>query len=234
MNEIQRIYELQQTDSSLTAKRRRLEEVQASLGETEDLQAARQAVVETERELARLQAQQRDQGLEIRSVRAKLKQNQDRLYGGRVRNPKELSNLQDEASALRRRLDVLEENQLELMIDRDDTQSLLEERWEHLEAVESAWQEEQSRLAAEKETLIADLATLQRKREDQAAKIGWEALDIYEDLRAQLGGVAVAFMKEEVCQACGVAMSFSRAKRVYGGQELVQCSACNRLLFGRR
>jgi predicted nucleic acid-binding Zn-ribbon protein len=198
------------------------------------VQAARRAVEETERELARLRAEQRDQELEIRSVRAKLKQNQDRLYSGRVRNPKELSNLQDEATALRRRLDALEESQLELMIDRDDQQALLDGRREHLETLESAWREEQSGLVVEQQELVAELATLQKMRENQAATIGWEALDVYEDLRARLGGVAVALVKEEVCQACGVAMSFSRAKRVYDGQELVQCGACNRLLFGRR
>ncbi len=234
MKQIQCLYELQKTDSSLDTKRQRLDVVLASLGETDALQAARRAVRDAEAELARLQAEQRGLDLEIRGQRDKLQQNQDRLYGGRVRNPKELSSLQDEAAALRRRLDVLEEKQLELMIGTEDQQASLEEQRAQREAVESAWQAEQARLREERDLLQADLAELQQLREEQVAQLDWDALDLYDELRAQLGGDAVALMRDGVCEACGVAMSVSRAQRVYQGQELVQCGACNRLLFGRR
>jgi predicted nucleic acid-binding Zn-ribbon protein len=234
MHQAQRLYELQKVDSQLDAKSQRLAEVEESLGDTEVLRSARQVVANTEQAVAALQSELRELELEIKSVRAKLEQNQNRLYGGRVRNPKELSSLQDEAEALRRRVDSLEEDQLELMIGTEDEQAQLHEQRAHLDAVEGDWQEDQSRLRAEREALIEELAELRQERQDRAQRIEVNALDTYEHLRARFGGVAVALMKEEVCQACGVAMSFSRAQRVYQGEELVQCGACSRLLFGRR
>mgnify|MGYP001113941824 CR=1 FL=1 len=128
MSVVKHLYWLQVVDTELDEKQRRLVEAKDSLGESDDLLRAGAAVVGTEGSLAKLRSQMRVLDLDIAAVNGKLKTNQDRLYSGRVKNPKELSNLQEEATALRRRLAELEDTQLELMIDVEEEEAELAER----------------------------------------------------------------------------------------------------------
>ncbi|MFN2186535.1 MAG: zinc ribbon domain-containing protein, partial [Anaerolineae bacterium] len=153
MSVLRQLYQLQLVDSEHDDKSRQLAMVNEGLGESDEVIRAGQAVNETEASLGDLRTQMRALELEIGGVNAKLKQNQDRLYSGRVRNPKELSNLQEEANALRRRRSELEDHQLELMIAIEETEGELAERRARLKQIESTWREEQARLQAEKEDL---------------------------------------------------------------------------------
>lgn len=91
------LYRLQLVDTQADETAQRLSEVEAQLGESEEVAQAQAAVAGTSSRFAEIKAQSRNLEMEIASVNAKLQQNQERLYGGQVRNPKELSSLQEEA-----------------------------------------------------------------------------------------------------------------------------------------
>lgn len=169
--------------------------------------------------------------LEIGGVNAKLKQNQDRLYSGRVRNPKELSNLQEEANALRRRRSELEDHQLELMIAIEETDGELAERRARLKQIESTWREEQARLQAEKEDLELRLVELEEEREALRPSIGAADLRHYDAVRSRHGGTAVVRLKMGICTGCGVDVPTSMARAVERGDGMHECPICGRLLF---
>ena len=139
MSVVGQLYRLQLVDSESYEKSGRLEEVRASLGETDDVIRSREAVVEAEEGLKQLRSQLRALELDVATVEAKLRQNQDRLYGGKVRSPKELSNLQEEAAALGRRQSELEDDQLELMIAVEDDEAELVERQARQRQIEANW-----------------------------------------------------------------------------------------------
>ena len=151
MSVLRQLYQLQLVDSEHQDKSRQLAMVNDGLGESDEVIRAQEAIVETETGLGQLMAQMRALEIEIAGVNAKLKQNQDRLYSGRVRNPKELSNLQEEAAALRRRRSELEDGQLDLMISIEETEAELAERQARFNQIEAAWRDEQARLQADKE-----------------------------------------------------------------------------------
>jgi predicted nucleic acid-binding Zn-ribbon protein len=223
---------MQLVDSERDAKSQRLAEVEASLGESEDVARALGAARETEENLAQLRTQLRDLELEISGLKAKLTQNQDRLYSGRVRNPKELSNLQEEAAALRRREAELEDEQLELLIAIEEEEAeLAERRARHLQ-IETTWRKEQAALLAEKAQLQADLAELDDELSERRAQFGAGDLALYDDLRRGLGGVGVVQLKRGICQACGTDVPVSAARAVERGEGLHYCPTCNRLLSG--
>ena len=158
MSALRQLYQLQIVDSEHDDMSRQLAMVNEGLGESEEVRRAAEAVAETETSLADLRTQMRALELEVGGVNAKLKQNQDRLYSGRVRNPKELSNLQEEAAALRRRLSELEVRELELMIEIEEAEAELSERQARHQQIEQSWRDEQARLRAEKEELELRLA----------------------------------------------------------------------------
>jgi predicted nucleic acid-binding Zn-ribbon protein len=232
MSAVRDLYQLQLVDSERDEKRQRLADVEAGLGESDDVARAQDAVAETEQGLDQLRIQLRDLELEISSLNAKLKQNQDRLYSGRVRNPKELSNLQEEAAALRRRRSELEDDQLELMIAIEEDEAELAERQARLLQIETAWREEQANLQAEKERLEADLAELDANVTRRRSKFGAADLDLYDDLRDNLGGVGIALLKRGICQVCGTDVPTGVARAVERGEGSYYCPTCNRLLSG--
>lgn len=232
MSAVSRLYRLQLVDGDWDEKSERLAQVKEMLGESEDLVRAREAVAETEQWLAGRRRELRVLELEIATVSDKLKKNQDRLYGGKVRNPKELTGLQEEAGALRRRRSDLEDDQLELMIAIDEQEAELAERQARLRQIEDSWREEQSDLLAEKDRLEQQLAELDQDRRQMRERIPAADLQLYDDLCRRQGGRAVALLKRGICQACGVDVPTSLARTVERGEGMNFCPICNRLLYG--
>ena len=232
MGVLQQLYRLQLVDSEWDEKSQRLEEVRASLGESDDLRRARQAVAEMELALKELRHQTRSVELDVAAVVTKLQKNQDRLYSGKVRNPKELSNLHEEAAALRRRRSELEDRQLELMIEVEEAEAELAERQARLRQIKAAWQAEQSALQEEQTALEARLLELEEERGAMRAQIGAADLAEYDDLRARYDGKAVTVLRRGICQTCGVDVPTGVARAVERGEGFYYCPVCHRLLYG--
>jgi len=232
MSAARSLYQLQLLDSEWEEKSNRLAEVEASLGETGDVLRAREAVVETEAGLKQFRSSLRALELDVSTVSAKLKQNQERLYGGRVRNPKELRGLQDEATALRRRVSELEDEQLEIMITMEEEEAELAERQARQRQIEATWRGEQAALQADNERLQLRLAELEEERAEMRARIGRGDLALYDDLRDRVGGTGVALLRGGICQACGVDVPTGMARSVERGEGLHYCPICSRLLYG--
>jgi hypothetical protein len=148
-----------------------------------------------------------------------------------VRNPKELSSLQEEAAALRRRRSELEDRQLEFMIAIEDQEAELSERQARLRQIEATWRQDQQALTLEKEQLETHLAELEERCGSARGRIGAADLAVYDDLRDHLGGVAVVQLKQGICQMCGVNVPTGVARAVERGEGPHYCPTCNRILF---
>jgi hypothetical protein len=232
MSAVSQLYRLQLVDSERDEKSERLAHIEGRLGESQELVQAREAVAETEAWLAGQRRELRALELEIATVNDKLKKNQERLYSGRVRNPKELTGLQEEADALRRRRSELEDDQLERMIAIEDQEAELAERQARLNQIQQGWREEQAGLLAEKEQLDRQLAELDEDCRQMRSRIPATDLDLYDDLRRRQGGKAVALLKRGICQGCGVDVPTSLARTVERGEGINFCPICSRLLYG--
>ena len=232
MSVLRQLYQLQLVDSEHQDKSRQLAMVNDGLGESDEVIRAQKAIDETETGLGQLRAQMRDLEIEIAGVNAKLKQNQDRLYSGRVRNPKELSGLHEEAGALRRRRSELEDGQLDLMISIEEAEAELAERQARFNQIEAVWRDEQARLQADKDDLELRLLELEEQRDAMRPNIGAADLDRYDGMRPRLGGTAVARLKKGICAACGVDVPTSMARAVERGDGMHDCPICGRILFG--
>jgi uncharacterized protein len=231
MSTVKELYQLQLMDSEREEKNRRLAEVEGGLGEMDNVVRAREAVSETEHILAKQRGQLRNLDLEIASFESRLKQNQERLYGGSVRNPKELGNLQEEAVVLRRRRSELEDGQLELLISVEEQEAELAERRARLRQIETTWGDEQRALLAEKGQLEARLAELEESIAQKRARLSPADRALYDDLRDRLGDQVVVLLKRGICQACGVDVPTGMAHAVERGEGQHFCPTCDRLLF---
>jgi len=224
------LYRLQQLDSERDAKQRRLVEIETTLKDDRALREARQRARKAEEHAQRWQARQRDLELEIESLSSKMSRSEKRLYGGKVKNPKELSDLQAEIASLKRRRRKLEDTLLDAMINREEAEAARDQAEAHLEDVESSWSTQQANLRAEREALQRRVEEIEERRAAVVPRIDADVLTAYERVRELKGGQALASIRGDTCSACGVTVPPSVEWKLRQG-ELVYCDMCGRILI---
>jgi predicted nucleic acid-binding Zn-ribbon protein len=223
------LYHLQCLDGEGDALQRRLAEVEAALGESEALGQARQALEHAQALIQKWALRQRDLELEIQGLSNKTSRSEQRLYGGTVKNPKELADLQAEIAALRRRRQRLEDALLETMIEREETEAARAQAQEHLDRTRACWSAQQADLMAEQEMLQERLAEIEQARVKLLPSIEAGDITVYQALRRRKGGVAVVQVRDGACGGCGVTIS-SSLKWQLRQDKLVCCDNCERII----
>lgn len=230
MAQIRALYHLQQIDSEIREKKRRLGEVLRAQKELTELQTARQRAETAVKALRKAQSNRQNLNLELEGLNDKAKRSEDRLYSGSVKNPKELSELQQEISALERRRKALEDEILEAMVLLEDaeTENIAAEK--SLAVIEARWQQKIADWQREQQELALRLHRLMGDREKQVALLSPDSLAKYDTIVKQhKSGVAVAGLKGNECQACFMTVSVSRVKAAEQG-EMAYCGGCGRIL----
>jgi predicted nucleic acid-binding Zn-ribbon protein len=229
MTEEAELYRLQCLDTERDKKSRRLAEIEAVLGESEELKQARRGVEQAQARIQKREVRQRDQELEIQGLSDKISREEQRLYSGAIKNPKELQDLQAEVASLNRRRQQLEEALLETMIELEEAVGSQVQAQERLETVQASWTTDQADLMKERETLQGRLAEIEQAREATLPGIDVGDLAVYQALRPRKGGVAVVQLKEGTCGGCGVAIPPSLVWQLREGH-LTSCGNCERIL----
>jgi len=193
------------------------------------LLAIREQATKAMAELSAWQTRQRDLSLEDEGLRSKAKRSEERLYSGLVKNPKELTDLQNEIISLGRRRASLEDDILEAMIMVEECEAEHDGARDKLEITEKEWQRSQAQLIEERNSLALRLQALTKLRADQLPLVSDSAFALYEAEGKRHGGQAVALLKGNMCQGCQLNVSASRIKEVDEGR-LVQCDICGRIL----
>lgn len=231
MSKGRQLYELQEVDLEIEAKREALSLVENRLGESKALAEARISLAGEEERLAELQRNQRLGEWEVEDLRAKVALLEEKLYGGSVKSPRELSGLQEQVENLKRRRRGLEDKVLDIMTEVEMMHKKLSIKSGEVERIEKNWREEQASLLREQTELSAALATLDQKRKGLVSRIDVASMELYQTLRDKRQGRAVAKVEQGMCQGCRIVLPMSELQRARMGQELVQCSSCERILY---
>lgn len=230
MSRTQPLYDLQQVDLEIQGVSGRLKEIAATLGENAELKRARKMATDAQAELAKCRAKMHDLDLEVSSLSQKIETNESRLYSGRVTNPKELANLEEELASLKRWREKREEDLLEAMLATEEAEASLSDAQAILAQVSETWGAEQGDLADEQTTLQARLEELGDRRQSLIAVVGPEDVVTYERLRQRKAGRAVAAVKDGVCEGCRMNPPSSQVQHARSGSDLVFCNNCGRIL----
>ncbi len=209
----------------------RLSEVEAQLGETEELVAARELVGQRREEVRQIQERQKALDWDADEVRRKALEIEGKLYGGTVRNPKELEDLQADLSSLRSQLRKREDALLEVMLEFEDGETALKEAEVALAELDSAWKAGQASLTETQAALKGEIQGLEAKRSRQLEGMDRAALSLYQTLRERRQGAAIAVVERGLCQGCRITLPMSILQRARAGLGLVQCVSCERILL---
>ncbi|MEX2554334.1 MAG: C4-type zinc ribbon domain-containing protein [Actinomycetota bacterium] len=232
---LKRLLDLQRVDSSIERLRQR----KADLPEQRilddliaELEAARADHAAKQSELDAISLDQNRLEGEVSMLEDKIKHESERLYGGDISNPKELSNIQAELDGLRRRKSHVEDQDLEVLENRESIERELAELKEKLDALAGRTAEAEAARDAAAVEIENDLAQNEGERAQIAPQIPEELLELYDDLRAKKQGVGVAALVGGVCRGCGVSLSpvaLDEIKRS-SADEIPRCENCRRLV----
>ncbi|MBM3148662.1 MAG: hypothetical protein FJZ88_01355, partial [Chloroflexi bacterium] len=153
----------------------------------------------------------------------------EKLYAGKIKNPKELLGLEHEVGTLRSMLKQREDKLLDLMSEVEVVQRKVVHEKEHLQKLELEWQQEQKILAQRQAEVSGQLVGLRQGRQALVSGITPEALGLYEGMRSRKAQVVVR-VEQGMCQGCRLTLPMSEWQRAKAGN-LVQCSSCGRILY---
>ena len=231
MSETFKLYRLQQTDSQIDRIRARLQEIEKTLRNDETLRQAEGKVAQAAQELQdKKKALQRTEQI-VSDQRRKIELTEAALYGGKVRNPKELQDLQKESASLKRYLTVLEDNQLEAMLALEEAEAAEKAASVILETSRGDFQQQHFKLSEEQASLLRDLSRLENERLATVSTIPEAEMKLYMLLRQQRRGVAVAKVSGKACSACGSTLNSALLASASTPSQLTRCDTCGRILY---
>lgn len=231
MSRPQDLYKLQQLDKQLDEAHIRLKHIAEELSDNQEIVSAQEHHKRKEDEFETKRKTLSKAERAVQSQKIKIEQTDATLYGGSVRNPKELQDLQQESTALKRFLSTLEDRQLEAMISMEETESELKSAEERLSQARESHEYKIEALNVEKRKLEDKLSSLNSERESVVTDIPTDDLSIYEKIRSQRAGVAVVKVVNKACGACGTTLSAALYQSSRSPSKITKCTTCGRILF---
>lgn len=231
MSQITDVRTLQEIDDEVSTVRAALDDVERRLRGSEELDAARRGFASAEDELQEAQRVQRKLDGDIAGLNARITPEEKRLYDGSVRNPKELGNIQHEVELLKEQRSKLEDELLEVMARLETADREFRAAENALGHWEGSWEKEQADLKHEAKKLGDLLTRGEAKREGQKLKLNPRILNLYEQVRKQRGGVAVAHVQGGNCGGCRVQIPEAVRRKAFSADQVAQCPNCERILY---
>jgi len=230
VNPGKQLYDLQEIDLELDKKGAMLLHLESQLSHNQPLAEAKAELESKQKQLAEVQTKEREIEWAMEDLLAKLKPLREKLYAGSVKNPKELSSLQQQFEQLKGQVSQEEDKALEIMGQVETVQREIVALSAEVKRMEEEWQKERERLLAEQAELTSAIDALGKRRNEIAAAIELVHLELYEGLRVKRQGYAVARIEQGRCQGCRITLSTSEMTRARVGA-IVQCDSCSRVLY---
>ena len=231
MTVVQQLYDLLVVDSEIERHNQSVESIYFSLKDNRRLLETRQAVEEARSSLRLQELGRRDLDLATESAREKTSQLEGKLYGGSVRNPRELEDMQAELNMLKGLQGKHEDDLLRVMEASEEAESNLSRLETALEEIEETWQRDQERLTQERKELQANLVILEEKRQQISSSVSSDHLGLYDRLRIARKGLAVVRVERGMCQGCRLTLPTHVVQQARNSPAPVQCPSCSRILY---
>jgi predicted nucleic acid-binding Zn-ribbon protein len=226
-----KLYRLQQIDTQLDWINTRLHEIDTAMQDDASLKQAGEAAQQSEQAHEATGKALRRIEDDVQQQRIKIEQNESSLYGGKIRNPKELKDLENEVASLKRYLATLEDRQLDAMLVEEEAAANRQQAAVELEKTRLNYERRWGELNFEKEKILKDQERLEGERRAASGSILPEDMAQYMQLRKTRRGVAVAMVVDRACSACGSTLNAALLNAAHSPNQITLCDACGRVLY---
>lgn len=225
------LFQLQKVDTKIQKYHSRLAEIATQLKNDPALSTAMKQFENSRREFQIAEKGVQIIESKIQEKRNKLAQSESSLYGGMIKNPKDLQDLQKEIASIKGVISSLEDEQIELMLILEEKELVHTATDQKYKNAISQNETTNSGLLRESEVISAEKIKLSTERNLLAEQVPSSILQKYDELRAKKGGVAVAQVEDKTCVLCGSSLTPSQCQQAKSPSILFFCPSCNRILY---
>ncbi len=185
---------------------------------------SRTAVVDLRRELTKAEA-------DVEQVRSRAARDQARMDSGTA-SVKDVQALASEVEALARRTAALEEVELDVMVRLEAHETALAGVTAAHDGLLDAQRQADAELAEGIAQIDAEVATVKDERAARVVGLDVALVALYEKLRGQLDGLAVARLHGRTCEGCRLELNPGDVSqiRAAAAEQVVRCEECGRIL----
>jgi len=229
--ELATLYEVQKTDTEIASLKEALAKLDSGAELQSQIAAAEAGLTSLLSRHHDIEKESLDRDLELKTLEEKRTKFRAQLYGGAVRNPRQLADLQGEVGMLSREIGKIEDRMLELMDALESQRAEIGERESRLAEMRDELRAVQERYAGTSERLRRELSDLEGRRKELAAQVPQQLLKRYEQIRPRQGNLGVVKVTGANCPGCRIALPSETLKSLKADRGTLICENCGRLLF---
>ena len=204
-----------------------IERVESLLASDPDVVHAEEALAAARAAQQAIQLRLRESDREREAHRSRLRSRERELMSGRIRNPTELIQMNQEVEHMKVRFAEEEEAELRLMEEGEIAERAALEASEHLQETRARSAGDEPALRRDLESWQSELATAKADSDAIWAQVPAATQTAYLRLRVH---PAVAEVDHNQCLACHVTVTSSGMQALRKGEEIVYCDNCGRIL----
>lgn len=231
MAAIKQLYDLQAVDLELDWRHTRLAEIGVALGDDSALKPVRAEVARRKTAAQKTTGDQTNLDAIIGGFEAKIAQAEAKLYSGTVTQSRELQDLQADIEMIKRQRGEQEDLLLAVLDEVDQAQKAYTDGAKVLAKREKVWLAQQEAMADEGAGLEAELPGLQSDRDTRTVGIPAPELALYEQVRKNHQGKAVAMLHGGTCDGCRMSIPNRQAQDARTSDKPVRCPNCGLILL---
>ena len=204
-----------------------IERVESLLALDPNVATAEETLATAKANQQSLQLRLRESDRERESHRTRLRSREKELMSGRIRNPTELMQLNQEVDHLKASFAEKEEAEFSLMEEGELADQAVLEASEHLMDARTRSAGDEPALRQDIESWQTELAAVRTDSEGTWSQLSPAAQRSYLGVRVH---PPVAEVDRNQCQACHVTVTSSGMQLLRKGDEIVRCENCGRIL----
>lgn len=225
------LYQLQKIDLKIDVLSKRIEEIERIRSDNSSRTAIIQSLSAKTETLTSQKNAYTDIDNKVNAKKLKIEQSEASLYGGTIKNPKELQDLQAEIRSLKQAQAALEDEELQTMLDMESSEKEIGVIEKTLEDVDSQLKQQYSVLFSEESEKKTEIDRLNQERKAVLDQINPENLSLYQSLRKNKKGIALATIEDGCCTVCGSTLTPADCQTAKSPTKMATCSSCGRILY---
>lgn len=230
-SELEKLIELQKTDTNIRRLKKSIDTSDARRAEIEqEFEQHAFSIREIQSRRDVLQAARADLDRQIEENKTYLERADRNLK--HAQNQKEYETAMRETDAIQKQISAFETQSLEKLGELEGVEKELEERAEEINTLESKRTAAMAEFDVEIKKHTKELKSEETRREGAFKTLPDDLASVYDRLAVRSrDGIAVAEVVNGACSVCCMALRPQRQMEVKKGTEIITCESCSRILF---
>jgi len=186
-------------------------------------------IAEAEARLKQLQQSYRSHESDAQIYQSRIEKSNEKLKS--VKTNKEYQSSLTEIDELKALQSQIEDKMLEHLVEIDEAEAQMATKQEEFKRLSSETKSEQDKIRDESEKHRERLARLGNEWQEIVAGIEPGLLQTYNTVKKNVGGVAIAIVKDAICQGCNVNIPPQMFNELQRFDKLFNCPHCQRIVY---